>query len=147
MTEIIVRAYSPKTDWSGWLKVNQQTDLFDPRIDREEILRQVSEEKLTHAALVAEADQEIVGIMAVEIVGAWAHCWRLGVLPEWKHRGVGTLLLSEAEKYLCSRGCSLLQLVTWPSRVAWYEKRGFVLQDQEALVLLRKEIGHVTGNS
>jgi ribosomal-protein-alanine N-acetyltransferase len=59
-----------------------------------------------------------------------AHLLNLCVEPGWQRRGFGGLLLENAVRVACSRGCSSMFLEVRPSNragIALYEHRGFVL--------------------
>jgi ribosomal protein S18 acetylase RimI-like enzyme len=52
------------------------------------------------ALLIAEAEGEAVGTLIVGWDGWRGALYRLAVLPKWRRRGVGRLLVSEAEERL-----------------------------------------------
>lgn len=138
MTHVIARPYQHPQDWEGWKRVNETTGLFDPRIDTPEALQTIAEQESTHAALVAEADGNIVAIAALEMVGSWAHIWRLAVLPEYQSRGVGTQMLQETEQYLQQQGCTEWQLLALSDHAEeWYKRHGF--RPVRSFTLLTKE--------
>jgi GNAT superfamily N-acetyltransferase len=56
--------------------------------------------------------------------------WDIRVLPEWRRRGVGSLLLSASESWAAARGCRQLKIETQNINVAacrFYARSGYVL--------------------
>ena len=54
--------------------------------------------------LVAEQDGRLVGTVIAGWDGWRGHIYHIAVLPAWRRRGVGTSLVSEAERRLVARG-------------------------------------------
>ena len=134
MKDILVRDYN-EHDWTGWLDVINQSEFFDPHIDCKKVMQEIHVAP-GHVALVAEVGDKIVGIAAIEIVGQWAHLWRIGVLPVYQNQKIGTMMLSKVEEYVFQQGCKTLQLLAQRNMVPWYETNGF--EEQHQVVLLTK---------
>ena len=56
------------------------------------------------AAILAEADDDIVGTIIATWDGWRGGIWRLAVVPKWRRKGVGTRLLAAAEDRLGALG-------------------------------------------
>ncbi len=98
------------------------------------------------AALAAEVaerfgprDEKPFALSAVEQDGAlaagingvshwrWLYVRHLFVAPSWRGRGLGRMLLEEAERRAAARGCAGIYLDTFsPEAVAFYERCGFI---------------------
>jgi ribosomal protein S18 acetylase RimI-like enzyme len=98
--------------------------------------------------LVAEEDGEVVGLLDLECEsdglakrpGRGGMIWHLATHPQWQRRGIGSALLSEAERR--ARGYDLVRLEAWTRDDAhvqrWYERHGFVRIDSYLHVYLER---------
>jgi len=91
--------------------------------------------------LVAEEDNQIVGV----IMGAWdgRRGWihHLAVKKEWRNQGVGSTLLGEVEKRLKAKGCLKVNLMVLRENVdaqRLYARLGY--QEMSATLLMGKEL-------
>lgn len=57
---------------------------------------------------VAESEDGIVGVVHTEELGADLVMWKLYVLPQWQHHGVGRGLVNAAKDRAREQGCGLL---------------------------------------
>lgn len=63
--------------------------------------------------LVAFSQGKAIGFLTIKEHNQYsAEIHIMGVYPELHHRGIGRLLLQEAERYLCQRGFEYLQVKT-----------------------------------
>jgi ribosomal protein S18 acetylase RimI-like enzyme len=78
--------------------------------------------------LVALADEVIVGFIVTEYARAFGYIVTIDVLSPHRRRGVGRMLLAEAERKLIANGVSEIMLETAtdnPSTVAFWHKHGY----------------------
>lgn len=105
---------------------------------------QLKEEEYDHSSicLVAEHDKQIIGFIDVEyeenigevcyLKGSLgANIWNLGVLPEYRNRGIAQMLWAQTKGLLVKKGVQRVELWTQDDLPAnkWYEKQGFKLID------------------
>jgi GNAT superfamily N-acetyltransferase len=88
-------------------------------------------------ALVHHEDDTIDGFACGHDVGFRAYLSELVVSPASKGRGVGSRLVSELERRLAERGCSVLIADVWRDAERFYRSRGWT---PPAVVLLRKRL-------
>ena len=86
-----------------------------------------------HLVLVAEADAEVIGnvLVSVDRGIATEHIGVLSItiVEGWRDVGIGTELVSGAQRWALERGLRKLSLGVFPDNgraIAVYEKRGFV---------------------
>lgn len=87
------------------------------------------------AAYVAEADGEVLGVVAVHVCpfferpGSWARLVALVVADHARRRGVGGRLVAEAESFATSHGCVRMEVTSADRRAdahAFYRRHGYV---------------------
>ena len=88
-------------------------------------------------ALVHDEDDTIDGFVCGHDVGFRAYLSELVVSPASQGRGVGSRLVSELERHLAERGCSVLIADVWRDAERFYRSRGWT---SPAVVLLRKRL-------
>jgi len=74
--------------------------------------------------------QRLLGYSIQTSAAGEAHLLNLCVEPNWQRRGFGGLLLENAVRLACSRGCNSMFLEVRPSNragIALYQNRGFTL--------------------
>jgi len=95
-----------------------------PRIDQTEV-----EQLLDKGAfLLAEAGDKLNGCVYVELRGERSYLGLLSVDPTCQRGGLGSLLMSEAEKYCRERGSRLMDILIVNLRTdlpAFYQRRGY----------------------
>jgi GNAT superfamily N-acetyltransferase len=88
-------------------------------------------------ALVHDERQTINGFACAHDVGFRAYLSELIVSPAARGRGIGAHLLSEMERCLASRGCSVVIADVWRDAEHFYRSHGWT---PPAVVLLRKHL-------
>jgi len=95
-----------------------------PRIDQAEV-----EQLLDKGAfLLAEAGDKLNGCVYVELRGERSYLGLLSVDPTCQRGGLGSLLMSEAEKYCRERGSQFMDILIVNLRTdlpAFYQRRGY----------------------
>lgn len=73
---------------------------------------------------------------------------RVVVLPEYRHQGLGSLVITEAEKWARELGFKMTVLESRENKVEFYEKLGYVLHSEQVIqsgtfvcVRMEKELG------
>lgn len=82
---------------------------------------------------VAEADGKVVGSVMAGYDGHRGWIYSLAVLPDYRHRGIGTRLIRHAEHRLERLGCPKinLQIMTGNGQVeAFYRKLGYETEER-----------------
>jgi len=99
-------------------------------IDGNRITQSEVEESLKKGAfIVAEAGDKLSGCVYVELRGERSYLGLLSVDPSSQQGGLGSLLLSEAEKYCRERSSHAMDILIVSLREdlpAFYQKRGYV---------------------
>ena len=136
---MIIREYT-SADENGWVKCRLLSFLdcsyYDDVRHEKEIYEHPS------VCYVAEDDGEIVGLIDVEYEekegdvcyfkgGKGAVIWHLGVLPEYRIKGVAWKLWKTAKSVLTNIG--ILRVEVWTqddtASTEWYEKQGFIFRE------------------
>jgi len=95
-----------------------------PRIDQTEVERLLDK----GAFLLAEAGDKLNGCVYVELRGERSYLGLLSVDPTCQRGGLGSLLMSEAEKYCRERGSQFMDILIVNLRTdlpAFYQRRGY----------------------
>ena len=92
--------------------------------------------------MLAEKDGEVIGGI-LGYIDPYADedfffASELFVVPEWKRKGIGKVLIAEAEKHLQEKGVAFLQLTCIPQNVEFYEKAGL---NKDGVSVMGKRIG------
>ena len=99
-------------------------------IDGNRITQAEVEESLTKGAFIlAENGHRLSGCVYVELRGDRSYLGLLSVDPSYQQGGLGSLLMSEAEKYCRERGSRAMDILIVSLREElppYYEKRGYV---------------------
>lgn len=137
---MIIRNYEDE-DNLGWIRCRVLSFLDSAYFDN--VLQEKEHYENTAIELVVEIDNIIVGLLDIEYeVEKGRVCyytdelggviWHLAVLPEYRNRGISTLLLNEAMDMLKDKNIKRLEAWTrddkWVNN--WYENRGFKLKEQ-----------------
>ncbi len=99
-------------------------------IDGNRITQSEVEQKLSNGAFIlAENGDALSGCVYVELRGERSYLGLLSVDPSSQQGGLGSLLMSEAEKYCRERGSHTMDILIVSLREdlpAFYQKRGYV---------------------
>ena len=98
------------------------------------------------AAYVAEADGQVLGVIAVhtcpffERAGSWGRIVALVIDEHARGKGVGGQLVAAAEEFAINRGCLRMEVTSNDRRTdahAFYQARGYILQTGKSSRFLR----------
>jgi amino-acid N-acetyltransferase len=78
-----------------------------------------------HTFVVAEADEQVIGAVGLELLGRNALLRSLLVVPGWRKAGVGTLLTKRAIRVACTHSVERLFLLTTDA-APFFERFGFL---------------------
>lgn len=136
---LIIRRYE-ENDELGWIRCRLLSFLDSSYFD--DIRREKEVYDNPSICLVAEENDEIVGIIDVEYEKSkgdvcylqgelGATIWHLGVLPEYRSKGVATKLWNKVKDELTSEGIKRFEVWTQDDIAAnkWYEKQGFQFKE------------------
>jgi len=100
-------------------------------IDGNRITQAEVEEMLNKSVfLLAETGDKLNGCVYVELRGERSYLGLLSVDPTYQQNGLGSLLMTEAEKYCRERGSHCMDILIVNLREdlpAFYQKRGYVV--------------------
>jgi ribosomal protein S18 acetylase RimI-like enzyme len=88
-------------------------------------------------ALVHQDGDAIDGFLCAHDLGFRAYLSELVVSPQARRRGIGSRLLSEVERHMADRGCSLIVGDVWRDAEGFYRAQGWT---PPSVVLLRKRL-------
>ena len=88
-------------------------------------------------ALVHVEGEQVTGFVCAHDVGFRAYLSELLVSPAARGKGIGARLLSETERRLAFRGCSILIADVWRDAEGFYRSQGWT---PPPVVLLRKRL-------
>ncbi|MBU9713561.1 GNAT family N-acetyltransferase [Evansella tamaricis] len=134
-----IRQYNSQ-DEIGWVRCRLLSFLDTAYFDN--VIREKEKFKNPSIELVAVVDGQVVGLIDVEYEvkertvcsrgdGLGGMIWHIAVHPDYQRKGIGNLLLTEAEKIATDVGLNRLEAWTrddiWVNK--WYEKNGFSKED------------------
>ena len=82
--------------------------------------------------MVAIQEDKIVGTIMAGCEGQGGWVYYLGVDPDHRRQGVGTMLMKRVEATLIGLGCKELHFQIWAHKVevqAFYESLGYIVED------------------
>ncbi|WP_072550896.1 MULTISPECIES: GNAT family N-acetyltransferase [Candidatus Fukatsuia] len=136
-----------------WRLCTDDAPVADPNVKKEFIekcectLSQMAGHKgIVH--FIAETGGTVIAVLSIvkvtkmpspnDINGQWGYLTNVYTLPEYRNKGIGTALLSEARDWAENEQLELL--VVWPSDISYpfYERFGFSRQqrEQDPLILI-----------
>lgn len=130
-----IRKYR-KMDEIGWVRCRVLSFLDTAYFDH--VLNKKEEYENPSIELVAEENGQIVGLLDIEYEkkeltvcsrgsGLGGMIWHIAVHPDFRRRGIGTMLLKEAEEMAIGIGLNRFEAWTrddvWVHK--WYENNGF----------------------
>jgi ribosomal protein S18 acetylase RimI-like enzyme len=125
-----IRPYQP-TDEESVISLWRQCDLLRPWNDpRKDIRRKLAVSP--ELFLVGVVDEEVVATAMVGYEGHRGWISYLGVAPAHQGKGLGRMLMAEAERLLRALGCPKINLQVRTSNTAvieFYRRVGFALDD------------------
>jgi ribosomal protein S18 acetylase RimI-like enzyme len=125
IVELVESAYRGDSSRIGW---TTEADLLGgQRTDIDEVEEIVTDPDSRLLVLVRHG--RIIGCVLVRREPTTAYIGMLAVRPELQSKGVGRLLLAEAERHaLAEFGCGRARMTVIEQRselIAWYERRGY----------------------
>ena len=87
------------------------------------------DERAVH--VIAEADGAVVGTGRVVVHPDHAKIGRMAVLPTWRKRGVGRLLLTALTRAAAQRGAARAVLHAQVHAIGFYQRAGFTIVGDE----------------
>lgn len=128
-----IRLYNHKTDKSALIELLNDVFTYDaPHNDPLTSIERKIEQK-DNLLFVAESDTyKIVGTVMVGYDGHRGWIYSLGVLPEYRKEGIGTMLMKYAETELKKLNCPKIKLQILPFNkevTSFYKKNGFIVEE------------------
>lgn len=93
--------------------------------------------------LVAVVNGAVIGYARLLDEGGWGHIRQVGVEPEWRRRGIATMLVKELVEIARQRGMRRLYLNSRLPAVPVYERAGFHVVSPEPFPSPRTYLPHV----
>jgi GNAT superfamily N-acetyltransferase len=125
LNTLINSAYRGEESKKGWS--TEEKILGGIRIDEETILGYFNQENV-QILKYTEADDIILGTVYLEIKGQELYLGMFAVSPILQGKGIGKLLLAEAEHIAQQNGCDRIAITVIDCRIElieWYERCGF----------------------
>ena len=145
-----IREYKD-ADESGWVKCRLLSFIDCSYYD--DVRKEKESYEHPSMCYIAEDDGEIVGLIDVEYEekegdfcyfkgGLGAVIWHLGVLPEYRRKGVAKKLWDTAKAALINKGVTRVEVWTQDdiAPCEWYVKQGFVLKEAYLNAYIRGSI-------
>ena len=127
LTDLLHRSYKILADMNlKYVATYQDVSITKKRINKGVCFVAVNNEKII-GTVTYYSPENSVGSLWLEKEGV-AHFGQLGVEPDYRNKGIGSLLISHVEKFAQKQGVSELALDTAePAKhlIDWYEKLGY----------------------
>lgn len=124
--ELVNSAYRGDSSKKGW---TTEADLLDgQRVDEEGLEELIEKDDSTILIAENEKSGDIEGCVHLEKHGDKCYLGMLTVKPTLQKRGLGKMMLEEAEAFAQFWDCSKIYmtvLVQRPELISWYEKHGY----------------------
>ena len=125
LNKLVNSAYRSETAKQGW---THEADLLTGiRIDEEELINLINKEE---TFIIKYTDKStIVACMLLEQQDSAFYLGMLTVSPELQDKGIGKLLLKEAEKEAIKIGISKIRMTVISTRkelIDWYKRQGYI---------------------
>ena len=121
-----LRNYNDK-DFPNLIKLLEDSGLYYEPLDKRRILKRKIDYD-SQSIIIAEEGHKVIGTVFT-IYDPWnAFIYHLGVLPEHRKKGLGTILMNEAERRLKSRGINRPTIFVEEKNkgvLKFYKKRGW----------------------
>jgi len=124
----IVRAADWKHDEAAIAEVRRKVFIEEQGVP--EAFEWEAADPLCHWFVAMSPEQEVIGIVRLT---AAARIGRMAVLPAWRRRGVGRVLLDAVLHAALVLGFGRVQLSAQTHAIAFYARRGFIAQGPEYL--------------
>jgi ribosomal protein S18 acetylase RimI-like enzyme len=108
-TKLQIRHYKV-SDYSSVIAIYKESDLFEAEWDTEELIT-AKIERDPGSILVALINNHIVGTVYILEDGRFGFVFRLAVTAAEQGTGIGTKLLTEAERILKKRGIKIVNII------------------------------------
>ena len=122
---LVESAYRGEASREGW---TTEADLLDgQRTDADEVTRLI--EHKSSCILLCEKNNKLIASVHLLNKNKYAYLGMFAVDPGVQNKGIGSMLLNEAEKSVFNQWrCPLLRIAVISLRedlIAWYERRGY----------------------
>ena len=125
VVKLVESAYRGEASREGW---TTEADLLDgQRTDVDEVARLI--EHKSSCIILCEKNNELIACVHLLNKRKYAYLGMFAVSPQEQGKGVGRLVLAEAEKRVFNQWhCPVLRMVVISLRndlIAWYQRRGY----------------------
>jgi ribosomal protein S18 acetylase RimI-like enzyme len=127
LTDLINSAYKGGDSEKGWTSEGHLVD--GTRVNEQMIIKYLDNKDVTILKLTDETNR-IIGSVYLETKGSSKlYLGMLSVSPSVQNKGVGRILLEEAENFAKQHHCTVITITVISVRtelVSWYERRGYI---------------------
>lgn len=127
LEQLVNSAYRGESSRQGW---TTEADFLDGiRVDTER-LAEIMQGKDSKILKAIDASSNIIGCVHLEKQGNKLYLGMLTVSPALQNKGIGKLLLAEAEDEARKQHCNSIYMTVLTERdtlIAWYVRHGYVL--------------------
>lgn len=126
LTDLINSAYKGGDSERGWTSESHLVE--GTRANEQMIIKYLDNKDVTILKLTDETNK-IIGSVYLETKGTKLYLGMLSVSPSVQNKGVGRILLEEAENFAKQHHCTAITITVISVRaelINWYERRGFI---------------------